>query len=241
MSTSKINSNDLHKIDKILRKLANPTQAKLLQRFFKTGKGEYGKGDVFLGLKVPQLRKIAKQFWTMPLDSVEQLLCSREHEKRMIAVLILVLKYEKLPDIRRQIFNLYVKNYKNINNWDLVDVTCPHIVDAWLLNKDKAILYKLSKSNNLWKKRMAMVATFAFIRENKLADALAIAEILLFDKHDLINKAVGWALREVGKKDLPALLKFLNEYAAHMPRVALRYSIEKLSESQKRFYLAKRP
>jgi len=241
MSNSKICPNNIGEINKKLRKSANPSQAKLLQRFFKTGKGEYGQGDIFLGIKVPLLRQVAKEYWQMPLKETEQLLCSREHEKRMVALFIMVLQYQREPRARKKIFRAYLKNYKFINNWDLVDVTCPHIVGQWLLNKKRAVLYSLAKSNNLWKKRISLISTFAFIRQNDLSDSVALAEMLLFDKHDLIHKAVGWVLREVGKKDVNLLYAFLDKYQDTMPRTSLRYAIEKLPEKIRRQYLLKNP
>jgi 3-methyladenine DNA glycosylase AlkD len=184
---------------------ANKEKAKLLQGFFKTGKGEYGEGDIFLGITVPESRKIAIQFKDLPFEEVESLIKSKIHEKRLIALLLLVHNYEKHPEKRQEIFNFYLKNTKNINNWDLVDLSAPNIVGKYLLDKDKGILYQLANSHRLWEKRIAIISTFAFIREKQFSDSLKIAEILIEDKHDLIHKAVGWMLREMGKRDVSVL------------------------------------
>jgi len=208
------------------------------KRFFKTGKGEYGEGDVFYGLSVPEMRVLVKKYCNFigPQD-VQILLNSGVHEERMIGLLILVKKYEKNSIARGLIFEMYMENYKNINNWDLVDVTAPRIVGNYLLDKNRKVLYDFARSDNLWKKRIAIISTFWFIRNNDSKDTLKISEILLNDKHDLIHKAVGWALREVGKKDLKVEEEFLKKHYKKMPRTMLRYAIEKFEEKKRLRYL----
>ena len=221
-----------------LQKAADPKQAKILQRFFKTGKGEYGEGDVFLGIKVPTQRQITKKFNELRLAEVEKLLNSKIHEQRLVALFILVDKYKKAgDDEKKKIYNLYLKNTKNINNWDLVDLSAPNIVGAYLIDRPRGVLYKLAKSKNLWERRIATLATFTFIRNNDFKDALKIAEALLKDEHDLIHKAVGWMLREIGKRNQEVEEKFLRKYYKQMPRTMLRYAIEKFKEDKRRFYL----
>ena len=225
-----------------LHKMANMSKSRLLARFFKTGKGEYGEGDVFWGITMPQIRSVVNQYYReLTLPDVQKLLDSEIHEVRMAGVLTLVYKYEKQAELAEQkaIYNFYLKNAKRINNWDLVDVTCPHIMGAYLLNNDRAILYKLVKSKNLWERRMSILATAWFIRDKQYTDTLKLAELLLTDKHDLIHKAVGWMLREVGKREVDILHKFLEKYAKVMPRVMLRYAIEKLSFGERKEYLSK--
>jgi len=259
----------LNKLKQDLEKLKNPAKAKVLARFFKTGKGEYGEGDVFLGVVMPKQRGVVKKYLDLSLEEVQKLLLSKVHEHRMTGVLILVGKYERggrrrrigrvrqegLPaseasegaDKRREIFDLYLRNSKNINNWDLVDLSAPHIVGDYLLEpfdatqdrRPRQILYKLARSKNLWERRIAILATFAFIRVGEFGDTLKISEILLNDEHDLIHKAVGWMLREVGKRDLGILEKFLNKYHKKMPRTMLRYAIERMDEGKRKFYMIK--
>jgi len=232
--------NNLRYLKKKLNKLANPKQAKILQGFFKTGKGEYGEGDVFLGIKVPIQRKLALEFKDLKLSDIQKLLNSKIHEERLIALFILIGQYIKSDATgKKLIFNFYLKNTKNINNWDLVDLSAPNIVGNYLLNKPRKILYKLVKSKNLWERRTAVLATFSFIRNNDFKDVLKISKILLSDKHDLIHKAVGWMLRETGKRDEKILEKFLNENYIKMPRTMLRYAIEKLNNEKRGFYLKK--
>jgi 3-methyladenine DNA glycosylase AlkD len=224
-----------------LRKAVNKKQAKLLQRYFKTGKGEYGEGDVFLGLTVPQSRKIAKEFYDLNFLGLQELLDSEVHEKRFIALCILIERFKRNDKERKKIFEFYLKNAHNnrINNWDLIDLSCKEIVGEFLLDKPRDLLFKLAKSNNLWERRIAIISTFAFIRKNELTDTIRISEILLGDKHDLIHKAVGWALREVGKKDVSVLRKFLDKHSREMPRTILRYAIEKFGEKERLSYLKK--
>ncbi len=222
----------LNKLIKELGQAGDKERAINLQRFFKTGKGEYGEGDVFLGVMVPKTRAITKKYIDLELKNVKELLNSDIHEHRLAGLLILIGKYEKGDT--KNIFNFYLNNSFRINNWDLVDVTAPKIVGKYLLNKPRDILYSLAKSDNLWKKRIAIVSTFAFIKENDFKDSLKISEILLDDKHDLIHKAVGWMLREVGKKNVDELRKFLKKYYKQMPRTMLRYSIEKFPKEERK-------
>ena len=220
--------------------LKNPEKAQILSRFFKTGKGQYGEGDIFLGIKVPEQRKLAKKYSGLSIKDIEALLKSGIHEQRLTALLILIIKYKKADLSEKQkIFDFYLKNTKFINNWDLVDLSAPNIVGHFLFDKDKFILIKLSKSSDLWKKRIAMVSTYFFIKNNQFDITLAVAENLLNDKHDLIHKAVGWMLRETGKRSLLTEEKFLKKYYKNMPRTALRYAIEKFPEHKRKFYLAK--
>lgn len=229
---------ELLKLRKEIKKNVNPQKAKLLQRFFKTGKGQYGEGDIFLGLMVPMQREIVKKYHDLSLADIQKLLNSKIHEERLIALLILVSQFKR-GDTREQkiIFNFYLKNAKNINNWDLVDLTAPNIVGQFLMDKNRKILYKLAKSDNLWEKRIVILATFTFIKYGQFKDALRVAEILLQDKHDLIHKAVGWMLREIGKRDLATEEVFLKKHHKRMPRTMLRYAIEKFPEKKRKWYL----
>ena len=225
-----------------MQKLKDPEKAKLLARFFKTGKGEYGEGDVFLGIVVPKQRAVAKKYIDLSLPDIQQLLSSKIHEERLTALFILVMKYQSKQcdeKTKKQIVDFYLKNTKRINNWDLVDLSAPKILGAYLLDKDRKILYKLAKSNHLWEKRIAVLATFEFIRNHQFEDALKIAEIMQKDRHDLIHKAVGWMLREIGNRDLRAEEAFLKKHCKNMPRTMLRYAIEKFPEAKRRFYMQK--
>ncbi|MDP2736546.1 MAG: DNA alkylation repair protein [bacterium] len=224
-----------------LGKLANKKQAVILAGFFKTGPGQYGEGDIFLGLKSAQIKQIGQKFFNINFADVQKLLNSKIHEERMAALRILVLKYNKAKDdkIKKQIINFYLRNTKNVNNWDLVDMSCQNILGNYLLDKSRYVLYKLAKSKNLWEKRISIISTLAFIREKQFSDTLKIAEILLNDKHDLIHKAVGWMLREAGKRDQSVLRRFLDKHYKIMPRTMLRYAIEKLDEKKRMFYLSK--
>lgn len=220
-----------------IKKAANPEKAKLLSGFFKTGIGEYGEGDEFLGIMVPIQRQLVKKYKHLELIEIEQLLKSKYHEERLIALLLLVHQYEKFPEKREEIYKFYLSNTRYINNWDLVDLTAPRIVGMHLLNKDKSILYKLVNSDNLWERRIAVLATFWFIREKQFEDSLKLSELLLKDKHDLMHKAVGWMLREIGKRDVKVLEAFLKKHYKIMPRTMLRYSIEKFPEEKRKAYL----
>lgn len=223
-----------------LQKLANPQKAKNLHRFFKTGKGEYGEGDKFLGIIMPIQRKIVKKYKDLPLPEIKELLQSKIHEYRMVALLILVTQFKKAGEkSKKQIFDFYLKQASWINNWDLVDLSAPNIIGQYILDhpKEKPVLYHLVKSHNLWERRISVLATFSFIREKQYRDSLKIAKILLKDKHDLIHKACGWMLREIGKRDQNLLLSFLDKYCRQIPRVMLRYAIEKLDPKTREHYL----
>ena len=222
-----------------LAAVSSPAKAAVLQRFFKTGPGQYGEGDVFIGVVVPEQRKIAKRHAaSLPLEGIAKLLASEVHEERLTGLLILVSKYQKAAVAHRaEIAAFYQRSLPRINNWDLVDLSAPQILGAWLLDKDKAPLYSLAQSPHLWSRRVAIVATHSFIRAGEFADTLAIAELLLKDRDDLIHKAVGWMLREVGKRSESVLESFLAKRAAVMPRTALRYAIERLAPEKRRTYL----
>lgn len=233
----------LSQVKKELNSLADSKQAIVLSRFFKTGLGEYGEGDKFLGIKVPIQRAVAKKY-DLPLTDIQSLLDSTIHEYRLCALFILIAKYNKAKKqenkkLTKQIIDLYLKNFNNINNWDLVDLSASNIIGDYLLENNRSVLYKFACSNHLWKKRIAILATYAFIRHNDFEDTLNIAKILLHDEHDLIHKAVGWMLREVGKRDQRVEEKFLNQYYRQMPRTMLRYAIEKFSDKKRKFYLKK--
>jgi len=225
-------------IKKELKELADTKQAIILSRFFKTGKGEYGEGDKFLGIKVPVQRKVARRYKDMPLKDVEKLLQSEYHEHRLTALFILIHQYDGGDD-RKKIVDIYRKNLKHVNNWDLVDLSAPKILGEYLFDKDRKPLYGYARSDDLWERRVAILSTFTFIRNHEFDDALNIAEILLDDKHDLIHKAVGWMLREVGNRDLEEEEKFLKKHYKTMPRTMLRYSIEKFDTKKKAFYMKK--
>ncbi|MFH1289741.1 MAG: DNA alkylation repair protein [Patescibacteria group bacterium] len=228
----------LNNLKKDLKNLSNSKKAGTHSRFFKTGKGEYGEGDIFLGVVVPEQRKISKKYENLSLPDLQKLLSSKIHEYRFIALCILVLKYKKVTEVEKEkIVDFYLKNTKNINNWDLVDSSAHCILGNYLLEKDKSILYKLAKSRNLWERRIAIISSFEFIKNNKFKDTLNLSEILLFDEHDLIHKAAGWMLREVGKRDLKVEEKFLKKHYKKMPRTMLRYAIEKFNKEKRDFYL----
>jgi len=223
-----------------LKKFASPQKTKILARFFKTGKGEYGEGDVFIGVVVPNIRKIAKKYFNLiSLNMAEELLHSKIHEERLCALLILIEKFRKSDEkVKERIYKLYLKNTKHINNWDLVDLSAQHIVGEFLFDKPKTILYKLAKSKNLWERRISMLATFNYIYKNQCKETLKISEILLKDEHDLIHKSVGWMLREAGKHCSQEILEdFLKKHYKQMPRTMLRYAIERLPEKKRKLYL----
>lgn len=223
---------------KDFKRLSSPATAKILQHFFKTGPGEYGEGDIFAGIKVPPCRELAKKYLHLDFKSLQKLVSSKIHEERAIALMILVLKFKKADEkTQTQIFKFYLKNTKHINNWDLVDASAPYILGVYLKERDRRVLYKLARSKNLWERRIAMITTWYFIRQRDFTDAIKLANILVHDKHDLMHKAVGWMLREVGKRDLATEKKFLKQHAATMPRTALRYAIEKFPEKERRAYL----
>lgn len=226
---------------KSLKVFANPKKAVILQRFFKTAPGQYGAGDIFLGINVPVLREVAKQYVELPLSEVQKLLKSKTHEHRFTALEILVMQYDKgNAQVKKNVFNFYVQNTNYVNNWDLVDTSVEYIVGPYLSDKPKTLLYKWIKSRNMWERRMAIVATFDFIRKNEFSDTLQLSSLVLNDTHDLIHKASGWMLREVGKRDKQVLMRFLNEHSHNMPRTMLRYAIERLSPTERIMYVSKK-
>jgi 3-methyladenine DNA glycosylase AlkD len=229
---------NLSQIRKAISKEKNPAQAINLQRFFKTGKGDYGEGDIFYGIKVPVQRGIAKLFKDLSLIDLKELINSKVHEERLIAAFILIDQFKRGDHKKKKvIYDFYLKNRKGINNWDLVDLSAPKIVGAYLIDKEKDLLYKFARSEDLWEKRISIISTQAFIREHYFEDTLKISEILLNDKHDLIHKAVGWMLREVGNRDLKTEEEFLQKHYKTMPRTMLRYAIEKFPEKKRKSYL----
>jgi 3-methyladenine DNA glycosylase AlkD len=228
----------LQELRRNIKTLASPEIARTMQWFFKTGKGEYGEGDVFVGLKVPTQRKLARGSNDLSLSDLKILLNSPVHEERLISLFILVDKYEKGDDKKKEtIFKFYLKNRKGINNWDLVDLSAPKIIGKHLLKKNKSLLFKFALSKNIWERRIAVLSTFEFVRNNDFTTTLQISKALLHDKHDLVHKAVGWMLREVGKKDLRAEESFLKIHYKKMPRTMLRYAIEKFPETKRKKYL----
>ena len=221
-----------------LRRLGNKKRAKLSQRYFKTGPGQYGEGDVFLGIAVPVLRTLAKEYQDLALADIIDLLRSAIHEERLLALLLLVRTYARADvDIKRRIYELYLQNTRYINNWDLVDLSAMHIVGTFLMGKSKKPLHDLATSNNMWERRIAVMATFYFIKGGEFAASLTIARKLLTDKEDLIHKAVGWMLREIGKRNLRIEEQFLKKHYQKMPRTMLRYAIEKFPEPKRQRYL----
>jgi 3-methyladenine DNA glycosylase AlkD len=222
-----------------LRELSDSDIAAQSQRFFKTGKGEYGEGDRFLGIRVPTLRKCVREYRAVSLEDTLKLLKSPFHEARLLALLILVAKYSSANDSteRNAIYRSYLSHTEYINNWDLVDCSAHHIVGAHLFDKDRKPLYRLARSRSLWERRISVVSTFHFINRGDFSDSLAIAELLLNDQEDLIHKAVGWMLREVGKRDLRVEEGFLTTHYHEMPRTMLRYAIERLPEAERLAYL----
>jgi len=222
-------------LKKELAAAANPERARNLSRFFKTAEGQYGHGDRFIGLTVPTIRRMAHQYVHLPLTDVAKLLASPIHEYRFAALEILVAQFEREPS--RAIFDFYLQHTRFVNNWDLVDTSAAYIVGEYLLTRPRKILYRLAKSRDLWERRIAIVATFAFIKAGEIGDTFAIAKLLLKDDHDLIHKAVGWALRETGKQSKPALVGFLKQHYADMPRTTLRYAIERFPEQKRRALL----
>jgi 3-methyladenine DNA glycosylase AlkD len=222
-----------------LKAVSTPERVIGAARFFKTGPGEYGEGDVFLGVTVPDLRRIAKQYYALDLNDLQRLLTAKEHEVRTAALLILVAQYERGDAaLQNAIFNLYLSNTQHINNWDLVDCSCREIVGAHLRTGSRKLLTRLAKSKSIWERRIAMVSTMALVRDGDLDDALLVAELLLDDPHDLIHKAIGWVLRVLGDVDRAALLRFLEKHYDRIPRTALRYAIEHFSPVERRNLLA---
>lgn len=228
---------------KKLETLRSATELKKIQRYFKSGEGEYGEGDEFMGVRMGQVFALAKEFMEMPPNEIEKLLENPIHEVRVGAVSIMdwQARSKKISaERRKELFDLYIKRHDRINNWDLVDRSAPYVVGGYLFDKSRAILYKLARSRNMWGRRTAIVSTFYFIRKGEIDDTFKIAEMLLNDKEDLIHKAAGGWLREAGKKDPKRLLSFLDQHAATMPRTFLRYAIEHLDKKQREHYLSMR-
>ncbi len=232
----------LNKLIKDLEKVRDPIKAKRLAVYFKSKKGEYGEGDIFLGIIVPKQRSLSKKYSNLSLSDIQKLLSSKNHEYRMTALFILISKYEKAEDkLKGRIINLYLKNLKKgrVNNWDLVDLSAPKILGDYLFARDKMLLYTLVRSKNLWQRRIAVLSTFDFIKKGRFKDSLKIAKILISDKEDLIHKAVGWMLREIGKRNLETEINFLNKFYKKMPRVTLRYATERFTKESRNKYLLK--
>jgi 3-methyladenine DNA glycosylase AlkD len=225
-------------VRKRLRSLGDAKDAEFLQRFFRTAPGEYGAGDKFIGIRVPVTRQLAREFRDLSLEDTAALLHDEWHEARLLAVILLADAYARGTSAQRDaIFGLYVKNAARVNNWDLVDSSAPNIVGAHLATRPRKLLDKLARSKNLWERRIAIVATYHFIRSGDLDDTFRIAATLLHDEHDLIHKAVGWMLREAGKRDLARLETFLEEHAQEMPRTMLRYALEKMTPERRRHFM----
>lgn len=230
----------LTKLTQTLQRYADPERANVLQRFFKTGKGEYGERDIFLGITVPMQRQIAQQYYGLQLKEIDTLLQSKIHEHRLIALFILIRQYEKgTPKDKKRIVAFYLKHARWINNWDLVDLSAPKILGHYLIDKSRKVLHTLAKSQSLWERRIAIIATFTFIRQRQFDDTFHIAELLMQDSHDLIHKAVGWMLREVGKQNHKAEEEFLKKHYQHMPRTMLRYALEHFPEEKRNVYLGR--
>ena len=225
-------------LQKALRALADPAVAEHSARFFKTGKGEYAEGDVFLGVRVSPIRSLAKQYRTLPLQDTLEILSSKFHEERLLAVILMVNSFVKADKtLKHEIYTAYLEHTHLINNWDLVDSSAHQIVGGYLMNKNRKPLKALSQSTILWERRIAIIATLHFIRERQFDDTLKIAKTLLNDCEDLIHKAVGWMLREVGNRDSETLKIFLNQHQRGMPRTMLRYAIEKFDPATRQTYL----
>jgi len=221
-----------------LRKLGSKKRAKISQNFFKTGPGEYGEGDVFLGIRVPVLRERAKDYLSLGFRDLTQLLRSPIHEERHVALFILVAKYEKGSDReRKKFYDFYVRNARRVDNWDLVDGSAPDIVGHYLLLRSKKQLYSFARSENLWERRISIVSTYHFIKNHRFNDTLRISKVLLNDGEDLIHKAVGWMLREVGNRDIATEEKFLKKHYHRMPRTMLRYATERFPEKKRKAFL----
>lgn len=230
----------LSNLKRDLRKYQDKKKAVIFARFFKTGPGEYAEGDQFLGLKVPQVRAVVEKYSDLALTDLKKLLVSKIHEERAAAIVILVKQFKKGDlKVKKRIYQFYLANLAGVNNWDLVDISADRVVGAYLdsSGESRGILYKLAKSKILWERRVAIMATFHFIKKNEFEETLRIAKILLKDKEDLIHKAVGWMLRETGKRDLAVEEKFLKRHYQQMPRTMLRYAIEKFEENKRQAYL----
>ncbi len=235
-------TNSVEVITAQLKAMASEERAKITRRFFKTGKGTYSEHDEFIGIRVPQLRQMAREHISLSILDTQRLLDSPIHEQRHLALLIWTTQYKRksTTDLEREtIYNAYLESWKQINNWDLVDTTTPHIMGEHLLNRPRDILYRWGIDANLWKRRMSIVATWAFIKRGDLDDTFTLSTTLLHDKEDLMHKAVGWMLREAGKRDRSRLVKHLESYRHQMPRTMLRYSIEKFTADERRYFLSK--
>lgn len=229
-----------NEIQKALEDYIDPVKREYLPNFFKTGKGQYGEGDRFLGVVVPNTRLVAKKYKNEPFDVMRQLLQSEWHECRLCALLMMVERFKKSDEKdREEIYRFYLTQTARINNWDLVDLSAPYIVGEYLKDKPRGDLYRLADSTWLWDQRIAVVATATLIRNNDFIDILRLAERLLHHKHDLMQKAVGWMLREMGKRNRDLLIQFLDKFSREMPRTMLRYSIEKLTEEERKYYMQK--
>ena len=227
-----------HEITTIMGKMAQKKQARILQKFFKTAPGEYGAGDIFMGIKVPQLRLLAQRHLDLPLATIKQLLLSCRHEERLLGLIILTNQFPLAHEAKKKlIYNFYLRHTTRINNWDLVDLTAPNIIGEYLLNRTRAALVALARSSSLWERRIAIVATHTFIKHGDFTSTFRISKILLHDREDLIHKAVGWMLREVGKRDEKAMLDFLKTNYHNIPRTTLRYAIERLKPRQRKAIL----
>lgn len=225
-------------VKKHLQTLAQPERALMVARFFQTGPGQYAEGDLFLGMSMPQQRMVVRKFEALPLDETEQLVQDKYHECRMVGLLIWSQQSRKNGPLGRQtILERYLANVQHVNNWDLVDCTCPAIVGETLLNEDRSILYDLAATDHLWSQRIAMISTWAFIRKNQFSDTFSLAEQLLSHRHDLIHKAIGWMLRETGKRSPEALEEFLHDHIRQLPRTSLRYAIERFDPERRQYYL----
>lgn len=227
-------------VTKELYKYANKEKVATYKRFFKTGMGQYGEGDQFIGVCVPDTRKVAATFASLTLVEIQQIIKSQVHEERLLALIILTLQFKKADEqTKKSIYDFYLQNLAYVNNWDLVDSSADKIVGEYLIDKDKELLSNLAKSKNLWERRVAIIATFQFIKKNQFETSLKIIKLLIKDEHDLIHKATGWMLREIGKRDLSTLIAFLDKYCTQMPRTMLRYAIEKLDNTKRLEYLNK--
>lgn len=234
---TKVNE-EVIRIQKELETFIDPVKREILPRFFKTGKGQYGEGDKFLGVIVPNIRLVAKQYKDEPFEVMADLLQSEWHECRLCALLMLVERFKKSDEKgRKAIYDFYLSQTSRINNWDLVDLSAPGIVGEYLKDKPRSDLYRLADSPLLWDRRIAVVSTFTLIRNNDFIDILALSERLLHQEHDLMRKAVGWMLREVGKRDRDLLVQFLEKHCQTMPRTMLRYAIEKFPEEERRYFM----
>jgi len=225
-------------VKKDLRSFANSRKAEVLKSFFKTGKGHYGEGDIFLGVTVPQTREVARAYADLPLRQIRALLSSKVHEERYCALMILARQfYAGDRKTQKIIFDFYMQHIRQVNSWDLVDASAASIAGRYLLERPRKILYMLARSENLWERRIAIVATYAFIQNGEYADTVKIAKMLMPDTHDLIHKAVGWMLREVGKRSPQTEKDFLKKFRTKMPRTMLRYAIERFPEKERKSYL----